>query len=137
MCLVVLHGLATIDGKNKINVEVFSHPRIPLSSRVRCTQSPPKQTSHGIEDNMSYQLVQVLCGPDCVPISLVINIDGRFIKHGIPVKPIYCMQYIICIYCTYQLYVFHNPVHKLLVSHRSTAGYRSGVPFQTKTGDSR
>jgi hypothetical protein len=38
---------------------------------------------------VSFQLAQVLCGPDCVPVSLVIYIDGSFIKHGIPVKPIY------------------------------------------------
>ncbi len=34
---------------------------------------------------------RVRCGPDCVPVSLVIYIDGSFIKHGIPVKPIYGM----------------------------------------------
>ena len=28
-------------------------------------------------------------GPDCVPLSLVIYIDGSFIKQGIPIKPIY------------------------------------------------
>ncbi len=38
---------------------------------------------------VSFQLAQVLCGPDCVSVSLVIYIDGSFIKHGIPVKPIY------------------------------------------------
>ncbi len=38
---------------------------------------------------VSFQLAQVLCGPDCVPVSLVICIDGSFIKHGIPVKPFY------------------------------------------------
>jgi hypothetical protein len=38
---------------------------------------------------VSFQLAQVLCGPDCVPVSLVIYIDGSFIKHGIPVKSIY------------------------------------------------
>jgi hypothetical protein len=38
---------------------------------------------------VSFQLAQVRCGPDCVPVSLVIYIDGSFIKHGIPVKPIY------------------------------------------------
>ncbi len=37
----------------------------------------------------SFQFAQVLCGPNCVPVSLVIYIDGSFIKHGIPVKPIY------------------------------------------------
>jgi hypothetical protein len=38
---------------------------------------------------VSFQLAQVRCDPDCVPVSLVIYIDGSFIKHGIPVKPIY------------------------------------------------
>jgi hypothetical protein len=40
---------------------------------------------------VSFQIAQVRCGPDCVPVSLVIYIDGSFIKHGIPVKPIYGM----------------------------------------------
>ncbi len=43
-------------------------------------------TSNGA---VSFQLAQVLCGPDCVPVSLLIYIDGSFIKHGIPVKTIY------------------------------------------------
>jgi hypothetical protein len=30
---------------------------------------------------VSFQLAQVRCGPDCVPVSLVIYIDGSFIKH--------------------------------------------------------
>jgi hypothetical protein len=38
---------------------------------------------------VSFQIAQVRCGPDCVPVSLVIYINGSFIKHGIPVKPIY------------------------------------------------
>ncbi len=47
---------------------------------------------------VSFQLAQVRCGPDCVPVSLVIYIDGSFIKHGIPIKPIYGLLYIYCIY---------------------------------------
>ena len=38
---------------------------------------------------VSFQIAQLRCGPDCVPVSLVIYIDGSYIKHGIPVKPIY------------------------------------------------
>ena len=38
---------------------------------------------------VSFQIAQLRGGPDCVPVSLVIYIDGSFIKHGIPVKPIY------------------------------------------------
>ena len=50
---------------------------------------------------VSFQIAQIRCGEECVPVSLVIYIDGSFIKHGIPVKPIYgkvlylCMQYTI------------------------------------------
>jgi hypothetical protein len=46
---------------------------------------------HPMDSNgaVSFQLAQVQCGPDCVPASLIIYIDGSFIKHGIPVKPIY------------------------------------------------
>ncbi len=35
---------------------------------------------------VSFQLAQVRAGPDCVPVSLVVYIDGSFIKHRIPVK---------------------------------------------------
>jgi hypothetical protein len=31
---------------------------------------------------VSFQIAQLRCGPDCVPVSLVIYIDGSFIKHG-------------------------------------------------------
>jgi hypothetical protein len=43
---------------------------------------------------VSFQIAQIKCGADCVPVSLVIYIDGSFIKHGIPVKPIYGTEYI-------------------------------------------
>jgi hypothetical protein len=42
---------------------------------------------------VSFQIAQLRSGPDCVPVSLVIYIDGSFIKHGIPVKPIYGMYF--------------------------------------------
>ncbi len=48
---------------------------------------------------VSFQLAQVRCGPDCVPVSLVIYIDGSFIKHGIPVNSMYGKLYTLCIYC--------------------------------------
>lgn len=38
---------------------------------------------------VSFQINQIRCGNKIVPVSLVIYIDGSFIKHGIPVKPIY------------------------------------------------
>ena len=44
---------------------------------------------------VSFQIAQIRCCEGCVPVSLVIYIDGSFIKHGIPVKPIYGM-YIVC-----------------------------------------
>ena len=40
---------------------------------------------------VSFHIAQIRCGEGCTPISLVIYIDGSFIKHGIPVKPIYGM----------------------------------------------
>ena len=42
---------------------------------------------------VSFQIAQLRSGPDCVPVSLVIYIDGSFIKHGIPVKPIHDMYF--------------------------------------------
>ncbi len=42
----------------------------------------------GASNNVvSFQIAQVRGGPGCVPVSLVIHIDGSFIKYGIPVKP--------------------------------------------------
>ena len=50
---------------------------------------------------VSFQLASVRAGPDCVPVSLVVYIDGSFIKHGIPVKSIYgtlcCNILVICL----------------------------------------
>ena len=40
---------------------------------------------------VSFQIAQLRSGPDCDPVSLVIYIDGSFIKHWISVKPIYGM----------------------------------------------
>ncbi len=45
-------------------------------------------TTYYFPPQLGDELAQVRCGPDCVPVSLVIYIDGSFIKHGIPVKPI-------------------------------------------------
>ena len=49
---------------------------------------------------VSFQIAQIRCGEGCVSVSLVIYIDGSFIKHGIPVKPIYG-TYMIVIYMVY------------------------------------
>ena len=59
-----------------------------FSFEISRTEEGERQfgASHGA---VSFELAQVRCGPDCVPVSLVIYIDGSFIKHGIPVKPIY------------------------------------------------
>ncbi len=38
---------------------------------------------------MSFQIAQEKFGSDCVPLSIVIYIDGSFVKDSCPVKPIY------------------------------------------------
>ncbi len=38
---------------------------------------------------VSFQIAHLRCGDERVPVSLIIYIDGSFIKHEIPVKPIY------------------------------------------------
>jgi hypothetical protein len=48
---------------------------------------------------VSFQIAQIRCCEEYVPVSLVIYIDGSFIKHWIPVKPIYCN--ILCIFDEY------------------------------------
>ena len=40
--------------------------------------------------SVTFQLAQVHVGEGKVPISLVLYIDGSFIKRGIPIRPIYC-----------------------------------------------
>jgi len=50
---------------------------------------------------VSFQLAQVRVGAYCVPVSLVIYIDSSFIKHGIPVKPIYGISVILLLYVCY------------------------------------
>jgi hypothetical protein len=50
---------------------------------------------------VSFQLAQVRVGAYCVPVSLVIYIDSSFIKHWIPVKPIYGISVILLLYVCY------------------------------------
>ena len=47
--------------------------------------------------SVSFQLAQIRVGTDTVPISIVLYIDGSFIKRGIPIRPVYCeLRYVIC-----------------------------------------
>jgi hypothetical protein len=39
--------------------------------------------------SVSFELAQLSLGPGTVPISIVLYIDATFIKHGIPIRPIY------------------------------------------------
>jgi hypothetical protein len=39
--------------------------------------------------SVSFELAQIAVGPDRVPISIVLYIGGTYIKHGIPILPIY------------------------------------------------
>ena len=72
------------------------------ASRFEISRTEDGERQFGVSNGaVSFQLAQVLCGPDCVPVSLVIYIDGSFIKHGIPVKPIYGSLHIRCIYYIY------------------------------------
>ena len=52
---------------------------------------------------VSFQIAQIRCGEECVPVSLVIYIDGSFIKYGIPVKPIYGNMF--CVFHEYIQYI--------------------------------
>ena len=64
---------------------------------------------------VSFQIAHLRCGDECVPVSLVIYIDGSFIKHGILVKPIYgnisCiyMEYMCCKSNIFRLFVLQLP----------------------------
>jgi hypothetical protein len=39
--------------------------------------------------SVSFQLAQIKIGPDKVPVSIVLYIDGTFLKKGIPIQPVY------------------------------------------------
>ena len=39
--------------------------------------------------SLSFELAQFRLGPGTVPISIILYIDATFIKHGIPIRPIY------------------------------------------------
>jgi hypothetical protein len=39
--------------------------------------------------DVSFQLAQIKIGNDKVPVSIVLHIDGTFLKKGIPIRPIY------------------------------------------------
>ena len=39
--------------------------------------------------SVSFQLAQIKMGPGKVPVSIVIYIDGTFLKKGIPIRPVY------------------------------------------------
>ncbi len=39
--------------------------------------------------SVGFELAQIAVGPDRVPISIVLYMDGTYIKHGIPILPIY------------------------------------------------
>jgi len=43
--------------------------------------------------SVTFQLAQLDVGPGKVPISIVLYIDGTFLKRGIPIRPIYCKLY--------------------------------------------
>jgi hypothetical protein len=50
----------------------------------------------GVDANgsVSFELAQIAVGPDRVPNSIVLYIDTTYIKHGIPILPIYCELFI-------------------------------------------
>ena len=39
--------------------------------------------------SLTFELAQIRVGPGTVPISIVLYIDATYIKHGIPIRPIY------------------------------------------------
>jgi hypothetical protein len=39
--------------------------------------------------SLTFELAQLRVGPGTVPISIVLYIDATYIKHGIPIRPIY------------------------------------------------
>lgn len=45
--------------------------------------------------SITFQLAQISIGAGKVPISIVLYIDGTFIKRGIPIRPVYSKLYIV------------------------------------------
>jgi hypothetical protein len=40
-------------------------------------------------ESVSFELAQLSVGPGIVPTSILLYIDATYIKHGIPIRPIY------------------------------------------------
>jgi len=59
--------------------------------------------------SVTFQLAQMHVGEGKVPISLVLYIDGSFIKRGIPIRPIYC-KFICYVTCYITCYVSCIPL---------------------------
>jgi hypothetical protein len=81
--------------------------------------------------SLTFQLAQIQVGEGTVPISIVLYIDGTFIKRGIPIRPvyrelyiyIYTMVYIMILYSielrlyvmlyTIQYIIYHSIYHAI------------------------
>ena len=55
--------------------------------------------------SVTFQIAQTRAGEGVVPVSLVLYIDGTFMKNGIPIRPIYrkCNIYEYRIECQYDI----------------------------------
>lgn len=53
--------------------------------------------------SLTFQLAQIQVGEGTVPISIVLYIDGTFIKRGIPIRPVYREFLYILLYITYYI----------------------------------
>ncbi len=63
--------------------------------------------------SLTFQLAQIDVGPGKAPISIVLYIDGTFIKRCIPIRPIYCM-FITCYMTCYITFIAYHVLEHIM-----------------------
>ncbi len=62
---------------------------IPALAGVNDAKGDDRVFSGGANGSVGFELAQLSVRPGTVPISIVMYIDATYIKHGIPIRPIY------------------------------------------------
>ena len=96
----------------KVLRELLSYPRLAGCQHFAFKEYKDASGARilGVHANgsVSFQLAQLRVGKDTVPISIVLYIDGSFIKRGIPIRLVHCE--LIC-YITLLIYNMLNNVY--------------------------
>ena len=84
---------------SKVLMELISDERMAGRQHFRFKLSKDAKGNRVLggdaNGSVSFELAQIAVGPGRVPISIVLYIDATYIKHGIPIRPIYRELYMI------------------------------------------